>query len=89
MSVLRVSVTQNDIDTGKRGAMCECPVAKAISRAMNSRDVAVDGVRLYALGAVIYLPPAAKEFITAFDYPGSSKRAGLREAVPFEFDLIV
>jgi hypothetical protein len=47
MSVITVSVTQEDIDKGKPGEPCLCPVARAISRYYENRYlVAVNRSRI-------------------------------------------
>jgi len=38
--MIRIEVTQEDIDKGIRGSACECAVALAATRAFNGRKVA-------------------------------------------------
>lgn len=83
---MRIDVTQEDIDKGQQSACYFCPIARAMNRA--SRDGTTWAVfpascRADSTDRVgerrLVLPPAAREFIRAFD---------AREPVsPFSFDL--
>lgn len=80
---MKVQVTQSDIDRGKKGDSCQCPVALAVARAAGTTSVyafenldpciVVDGVEYYGVGS-------AFDFMQDFD---SGKRMQ-----PFEFELL-
>jgi hypothetical protein len=84
--VLKVSVTQGDIDNGTRCSWFRCPIALAAKRLDNVFYVSVTAYDMTVrVGApperryrTFLLPAEAKEFIRAFD-------AG-RPVQPFTFD---
>lgn len=86
---IRINVTQEDINHGKRMSACECPVALAAARVIN-RPVTVTTRRLRIYHgpqrndpANYRLPTAAVEFIHLYD------GGGARIVKPFTFDLEV
>lgn len=67
---MRVDVTQEDIDRGKRNSCCFCPVARAIRRAMtlDVGEVSVDGRFVIIRCRGVYsLPQAVQDFVKLFD----------------------
>lgn len=86
---MKIEVTTNDINEGARMNCKDCPVAKAITRALpNFKMVAVRStyVNLYNeknIWETIHLPRPAVEFIRNFD--GEDGNRDL--AVPFSFEL--
>lgn len=91
---IRVKVTADDIENGRRHACYQCPVALAINRAFKGKikaRVDVGMIGLYNMiskstaplhAATIVAPVEVNDFVLAFDH----KVAG---AYPFEFDLPV
>jgi hypothetical protein len=83
---MRICVSQEHINRGRRGDPCSCAVALAIRDALPGTTPEVAPVVVYLLGfaglglrPTAPLPPEATRFIDRFDR---------REAVaPFEFDL--
>jgi hypothetical protein len=85
---MRIEVTQEDIDAGKRADACDCPVALAICRA-SGFSVSVRYSTVYRLQSEIHawdsraylgeLPNAARYFVVDFDEG--------RAVAPFAFDL--
>jgi hypothetical protein len=88
MRQIEISVTQDDIDHGRQASCEQCPIARAIARAMprwapvvGSREVSL---RCCGLGDAIYdlyLPPSARGFVRRFDEG--------KWAAPFTFTLEV
>lgn len=82
--IVKVEVTRADIQAGKRGDACECPVARATKRALNREDVEVHSGGYALIGTRYYpIPEKPANFIRGFD-------SGLiRPATcpSFEFDL--
>jgi hypothetical protein len=82
---MAIQVTQQDIDRGKRGDDCWCPVALAINR-WSGRNSSVD-VDTVVIGIdtadgkpdEFLTPPKIAEFIRRFDNG--------EPVEPFEFDL--
>lgn len=87
---IRINVTQEDINHGKRVSACECPVALAAARVIG-RPVTVTPKRLRiyegpyetASPAAYPLPVEAAMFVNRFDHGGA------RMVKPFTFDLEV
>lgn len=78
---MKIEVTQEDIEKGKRGSKCYCPIALALMRAQPTRCVSVGAltVALDLPRVCLNLPHRVRCWIYDFD-------SG--EAVaPFEFDL--
>jgi hypothetical protein len=65
--VITVNVTQNDIDSGTRGAITYCPVALAMSRALGA-GVVTNGYQ-WSFGDrfVWHLPEVARYWIGDYD----------------------
>lgn len=95
MNDLILEVTQEDIDKGKRGNCCLCPIALALMRKFNldtsedSLDSASVGLTMASIFPVMdkerkpqyfYMPDEASEFIKNFDSKVPVK--------PFSFTLI-
>lgn len=89
-----VTVTQEDIDTGDPGMCYECPVARAISRAVGRRcrvkepnywgfSDGPSGNKSDNLPDPFRLPPIAATFVETFDDFGPER------VVPFTFEITV
>lgn len=83
---MRIEVTQEDINNGRRKSCNACPVALAVKRATQAREVSIhEQVGYFAASSfvthmdVFDLPSEAIEFIDNFDY-GNSVR-------PFAFEV--
>lgn len=80
---LRVNVIPKDIKLGIRCSFCNCPLAKAISRALNRPfHVGHETGFVYlgnAPGIEVSIPENAIEFRRAFD--------NKEQTYPFQFDL--
>lgn len=85
MTVVRVQVTQADIDNGERAEPCLCPTALAIKRVFPACDPSVDGVmielRIDGKTWFTDVPESVREFVEAFDEEWPVE--------PFGFDLDV
>lgn len=78
--LVKVEVTAEDIQRGKRKLCRECPVARALTRAAGKQvEVGNSHYRDEAAQWHRPLPEVAKHFIAAFDYGGS--------VAPFTFDV--
>jgi hypothetical protein len=80
---ITVSVTEADIDLGKRLDCWECPIARAMFRATGERYI-VDGMGARVIGdrsRRVSLPDVAIQFIREFDSGNFPK--------PFEFEVEV
>ena len=83
--IVQVCVTADDIKHGRRGALCRCPVARALHRAIPASRIDVgdsgaacfDGERWMQ----VELPSAVTRFIHAFDDRQPVK--------PFDFEIEV
>lgn len=79
MKIITVRVTQDDIDRGVRGSTTDCPVARALCRAVPNafirvwKDVAF--VRIHR----VEIPPKVRRFIHDFD--------DYRAVKPFSFEI--
>lgn len=74
MEYLTVAVTKEDIDQGVPGDPCQCPLARALNRALDYAEGTVDvDANEYWLGPQAKeprpyrLPAAASAFVLAFD----------------------
>lgn len=82
---IHISITQDDIDKGKKNSACWCPVALAIRREIpevDQRNVVVAISMTYIIGYPYYAasnPPIVHNFIMDYDNDKSVK--------PFEADL--
>lgn len=79
---MKIIVTQDDIDNGRKGLSFCCPVALALNRHYEISSVSKNGIACGDKnhGAVqIPTPPSVIEFIMNFDAD--------RPVKPFEFDL--
>lgn len=82
-----VTVTQQDIDKGRKGSPTECPIALALQRstgnvwAVSTIDAVPTSTPIMAriANATVALPASARSFVGAFD-------CGLN-AEPFSFHL--
>lgn len=79
---MRIEVTQEDIDRGKRGNSCECPVARAVKRAIGDGGVFVQHEHISTRTHYFRAPREVRNFITAFDYPIPGFTI-----LPFAFDI--
>lgn len=88
MATLHISVTQEDIDNGRRCHSGKCPIALAAARTGGDLEWSVGSRNAYAyryttVGAEIRtrhsLPKEARDFVRDFDFH--------QPVVPFEFDL--
>lgn len=77
---MKIKVTQDDIDKGKRCLINQCPIALAVRRGTGLPTVYIGAVH-FITGKFerVTLPPAAIEFIKKFDQQATVK--------PFEFEL--
>jgi len=80
MTKVKISVTQEHINYGRRGSCHDCPIALAVCAALRAGRVRVTpGFIDYKRYLDIPLPAEAQLFITRFDAEVSVK--------PFEFEL--
>jgi hypothetical protein len=77
---MRIEVTQEDIDSGVQADCAHCPVAKAIKRTIQRRDVYVEEKYCFVGDCRIELPNKVSDFIFDFD----NRR---RRVAPFAFEL--
>ncbi len=83
MTTFRITVTQADIDAGKRECAQWCPIALALRRLTPETDIEVDST-LIRVGWESATPPeSAAKFIVEYD------EWGPREVAPLTFDLEV
>lgn len=80
---MKISITQSDIDQGKRHEARFCPIAMAASRAFH-RDIWIGWIRGYSHPhvspeVVFSLPADARVFVQEFDDG--------KEVQPFEFEV--
>ena len=80
--MIKIQVTQEDIDKGERRSCTKCPLALAIAKAINYNNIAV-GLKRWSNDGYDWhdLPEKAIVFRILFDEFGSN---GLS---PFEFEL--
>jgi hypothetical protein len=94
---LTINVTQEDIDAGLAGNCFDCPVARAVNRAMKADDSAVENVVAAVTRAYVSIsgntryrtygiPFAVSEFIHAFDYLTNVEERA-RQVKPFTFTI--
>lgn len=76
---MRVTVTERDIQKGKRREPGCCPIALAILRVHDEALVLVGRQEVCISSKSYPLPPVARRFVEAFDYQ--------QPVTPFEFDL--
>lgn len=84
---MTISVTQQHIDHGVQGSACNCPIANAITEALDLSHyiyavVTGEQLRLVARFARVtqyYLPKEAREFIKHYD--------NNQPVTPFTFEL--
>lgn len=78
----KIKVTKADIKKGKKGSVCDCPIALAIKRAtgLKGRDVAVGDYQPEVDGYIFEGPcESLTTFIEAFD--------GGEKVKPFSFNM--
>jgi hypothetical protein len=76
---VRVQETQDHIDRGRPGKMCDCPIALAVKELTGSESVIVTWCGITTADQNCDIPIAAKNFIKLFD---------LGEKVqPFDFEI--
>lgn len=80
---LHITVTQSDIERGKKLDPWDCPVARALRRASKERSVSA-GMGFMFIGPkkrriLWQTPPEVRAFISDFD--------GKKDVKPFEFDM--
>lgn len=79
-----IEVTQDDIDNGRRGQACSCPLARAIKRQTNAEYIRV-GLGSISIGEDVsdcscYITPdIAVNFVMDFD--------SIHDVAPFSFQL--
>lgn len=89
MAKITITVTQEDIDKGRRESSCNCPIALAARRVFVN-----DSVRVSPFDLVLYakddeevryrmLPQEAARFIEQFDHQGPT------QVKPFSFTVEV
>jgi hypothetical protein len=62
-----IEVTQDDINNGVRHSTCDCPIARAATRAFGI-PTQVGYVSMCPAGFdAVYIPPVASDFISMFD----------------------
>jgi hypothetical protein len=78
---MKITVTQEDIDTGWHSDCSNCPIARAAKRVpeLGACAVSPTTIRSHLTGQMYYLPEEAQRFVNRFDL-------GLKVG-PFEFDL--
>lgn len=85
---MKITVTQEDINNGKRADYQFCPIALALNRAFHTKSAEVNPSRAYVTRkklwlfespALYFLPPEASNFVTTFDQG--------KPVAPFEFEL--
>lgn len=74
-----IEIRQADIDQTVREDYFNCAIARAVKRDTGAEDVEVDSWNIVVDGMVLRTPPAAEEFINAFE-------SG-EPVTPFSFDL--
>jgi hypothetical protein len=90
MKIIKVQVTQEHIDRGKRDRCQDCPVALALSEHFRpgfSADWGVFTRGLQIESFLIPFPPEVTTWIKYFDDSLSSIGAGRHLNQPIEFDL--
>ncbi len=93
MSRIKISVTQEDIDCGKRNQPEACPIALAIFRVTGKRW-SIDGTVANGvlgrdrLGPALKMPARATTFIIAFDSrgPGAVRPFSFKLEIPSDSD---
>lgn len=83
---MQIRVTQADIDTGKPGKTCTCPVARAINRILNGSHFASvsNAINIFRCGGAqlklqILFPQSVRNFIYRFD--------SRQPVQPLDFDI--
>ena len=78
---MKIDVLHSDIEYGIKRNCEDCPIARAINRALNnpSRTVEVTHMTVYIGTETFRLPTVATEFIRTFDDE--------REVRPFSFEM--
>lgn len=64
---MKFEVTREDILKGKRVSAEFCPIAMAVRRVTNRKDVSVNGYTIKVDGISVPCPPEATSFISKFD----------------------
>ncbi len=69
--IIKLSVTQQDIDEGEKASCTKCPVALALQRALGRQDdaamVGMGMVNLFIDGNSHKVPDAVRDFVRSFD----------------------
>lgn len=77
---MRIEVTQEHIDEGKKGSCACCPIALAAEAVGMDRPLVMrSSILLMELDIIYRLPQIAKDFITTFDHGGPVQ--------PFSFEV--
>ena len=76
---MRIEVTLQDIQAGKRMSALTCPVACALKRYFPSEHIIVGRETLFITGREQKLPPNAIEFIRHYDH--------YEPVMPIEFEI--
>ena len=86
---ITIEITQEDIDRGIRCSNIECPVAYALTRALNKK-VRVNLRSYYLMDnwTVLLLPKEASNFIKTFDQ-GITTDVVYEQPKPFSFEIEV
>ena len=77
--MVKICVTQKDINTGKKESMRACPIAKAVRRATKKTGIEVTGGSVWIKNDRYNLPTRARRFVSRFD--------GELPVKPFQFNL--
>lgn len=75
-----INITQEDIDSGCKGNCSLCPIALALSRTFNTREVQVSNSYIRVGEKWYFIPIQARFFIRSFDT--------YRAVQPFSFELV-
>lgn len=78
---MKIRVTKKDIELGEPGSGTTCPIARAVRRVYQGRDVfaGFTYVKVKSISGVTILPEKVMDFISDFD--------SMRPVEPFTFDL--
>jgi hypothetical protein len=67
MSMLRIQVTQEDIDSGKQSSTDNCAIARALKRQLGLNFISVSGLAVMIGGFYYESPDAISRFVHDFD----------------------
>ena len=80
---MQIDITQDHIDRGVRKSCTHCPIALAVQEKLGVDSVTVEQEWIYPPDDEVryFLPAAARDFISYFDWAGRS------HVRPFSFEL--